>query len=293
MKTKRRWGRLTGALLCGTMLAGLLSMTGFAEGTGVEINETNFPDEKFREIVKHYDIDGDNILNSSEIEEVLSIDCEEKEISSLKGIEHFTALDTLYCTGNRLSSLDVSENTALEWLLCDNNQLTNLDVSQNAELQKLCCSDNQLSGLDVSQNTELKSLSCYCNRLSSLNVGRNTMLLTVMCDNNQYTIKVPEDRIFDLSTLPGFDVNKASNWQGGTVDGNQLHVNDGVETVTYEYDCGNNCDVIFSLEVNTFAFDQNDINTDAKQTIADRIHDVLNKIVKRTFLRYFFSSSGK
>ena len=33
----------------------------------VAINETNFPDEKFRNIVKQYDIDSDNILSPDEI----------------------------------------------------------------------------------------------------------------------------------------------------------------------------------------------------------------------------------
>ena len=39
-----------------------------------------------------------------------------------------TALTTLYCYSNQLTSLDVSTNTALTALYCDSNQLTSLDV---------------------------------------------------------------------------------------------------------------------------------------------------------------------
>ena len=73
MKTKRKQGRLSGALLCGTLMAGLLSMTAFAQETSVEINETNFPDATFRGIVMAYDTDGDNVLSDSEIEQVTLI----------------------------------------------------------------------------------------------------------------------------------------------------------------------------------------------------------------------------
>ena len=159
MKTKRKWGRLSGALLCGTMLAGLLSMTAFAEGTGVAINETNFPDENFRKFVKNeFDYDDDNALSSTEIEEVTYVDCYESRISSLKGIEYFIALETLDCSNNRLSSLDVSKNTELKTLNCYNNQLSSLDVSKNTALMELSCYNNQLKSMDVSENTALITL---------------------------------------------------------------------------------------------------------------------------------------
>jgi hypothetical protein len=54
--------------------------------------------------------------------------CQSMSISNLTGIEAFTALFTLYCWGNQLSSLDVSQNTALTQLYCYSNQLTSLDV---------------------------------------------------------------------------------------------------------------------------------------------------------------------
>ncbi|MCD8078559.1 MAG: fibronectin type III domain-containing protein, partial [Lachnospiraceae bacterium] len=46
-------------------------------------------------------------------------------------------------------------------------------------------------------------------------------------------------KTLDLSSLPGsFDVTRASNWVGGTVEGTILTIAEGTDTVTYDYDCG-------------------------------------------------------
>ncbi len=174
----------------------------------VEISAANFPDENFRKVVSQFDGDGDNILSSEELTGVTKIQCEKMSISSLKGIEHFTALtdldcyenqlttldvsrntalSVLYCYGNQLKSLDVSRNTALEWFDCGQNQLTSLDVSKNSALKYLGCYENQLKSLDVNNNTELLYLTCRQNQLTSLDVSRNTALQTLDLSNNQLT----------------------------------------------------------------------------------------------------------
>ena len=376
----------------------LLPVAVFAEGeTDVSINETNFPDANFRTVVKEYDADNDENLSRVEIEAVKEIKCYHKDIRSLTGIEYFTALQTLKCYSNQLTSLDISGNTALESLDCADNQLTTLDVSRNTALKSLDCAKNQLTTLDVSRNTALESLNCadnqvtsldisqntaleclicasnkltalnvsgnatlkflncesneltaldvnrntalntlnclnnrltslnvslnlnlqdlncarnqlsaldvqkntalkslYCgynqlavldvgqnglleslscnnNLLTSLNVSQNTRLNllhcfnnhltsldtsnqrwlhTLSCNNNNYPITITNDRNYDLSDLPGtFDVNKASNWSGGTVSGNILTVDHDKDGVSYTYDCGNGRTANFTLTV--------------------------------------------
>ena len=409
--------RLLSILLMCCMVLTLLPTAAFAEGeTDVSINETNFPDANFRTVVKEYDIDKDENLSRAEIEAVKEIKCYHKDIRSLTGIEYFTALQTLKCYSNQLTSLDISGNTALKSLDCAKNQLAALDVSQNTALESLDCADNQLTTLDVSRNTALKSLDCAKNQLTTLDVSRNTALeslncadnqvtsldisqntaleylicasnkltalnvsgnatlkflncesneltaldvnrntalntlnclnnrltslnvslnlnlqdlncaknklaaldvqkntalkslycgynqLTVLdvgqnrsleslscnnnlltsldvrqntrlylllcynnhltsldtsnqkrlhtlsCNNNNYPITITNDRNYDLSDLPGtFDVNKASNWSGGTVSGNILTVDHDKDSVTYTYDCGNGRTANFML----------------------------------------------
>ena len=175
---------------------------------GISIDITNFPDVNFRNYLLEQDYGKDGILTESEISIIKSIRVPDKGISSLKGIEFFTALTSLrcwcnnltaldvskntaltelWCDANPLTALDVSKNTALTALQCNNNQLTALDVSKNTTLTGLSCDDNQLSALDVSKNTKLTSLSCKDNLLSALDVSKNTALTWLICSDNQLT----------------------------------------------------------------------------------------------------------
>ena len=107
----------------------------------------------------------------------------------------------------------------------------------------------------ISNFRDLKKLNCSDNQLTSLNLSYNTKLTqeNLKCTGNKYPITIDEtERTFDLSTLPaGFDVNKTSEWVGGTVSGNTLKVNPGADRVTYTYDCGNGLTSVFSLQVLT------------------------------------------
>ena len=166
-------------------LAMFAPMTASAED--IEINATNFPDANFRNWLLEQDYGQNGVITDEEIEYIRSISVGSKNISSLKGIEHFTALTSLRCERNQLTSLDVSQNTALTELRCDYNQLTSLDVSQNAALTELWCWGNELTTLDVSQNTALTELHCNYNQLTSLDVSQNTALTWLACSYNQLT----------------------------------------------------------------------------------------------------------
>ena len=184
---KRKWGA---ALLCAALLAGLLPAAAQAEG--VTIDETNFPDAAFREYVERVcDSDGNKVLSAGEIGNVDSIFLygwtTVSKITSLKGIEYFTALTELNCANNALTELDVSQNTALTDLNCSENELTELDVTKNTALTELRCSDNELTALDVSQNTALTDLNCSYNALTALDVSQNTALTYLGCYSNELT----------------------------------------------------------------------------------------------------------
>ena len=152
------------------------------------VDETNFPDDNFRSYISgNLDKDGDGSLSDEEIAAVTNIDVSGKSISSLKGIEWFAALETLHCSGNSLTELDVSNNTTLTTLYCNYNQLPALDVSKNTTLTTLYCYSNQLTELDLSNNTDLTYLWCHNNRLTELDVSKNTALTQLRCYDNQLT----------------------------------------------------------------------------------------------------------
>ena len=184
---------------------------------GLAIDATNFPDANFRNYLLAQDYGKDGVLTEEEIENLKSLDVKEMSIADLTGIEHFTALERLICSGNLLTALDVSKNTKLQTLDCDGNtEITSLDLSKNTELTILYCgflkltsidlskntkltlvgvSDNQLTSLDVSMLPELDCILCGNNQLTSLDVSHNPKLVQLTCHNNQL-------KTLDLSKNP-------------------------------------------------------------------------------------------
>ena len=182
--------KLLSILLCLVMVVGLLPTAAFAAGS-VEINETNFPDAKFRSFVKeNLDKNKDDILDAMEIAAVKMIEANKMGIKSLEGVGFFTALETLKCWDNELTGLDLSKNTALKNLQCSNSKLQSLDLSQNPNLTQLYCGRNPLTTLDLSKNAKLKVLNCsgFANRrtkLTELDLSQNTALESLDCSINE------------------------------------------------------------------------------------------------------------
>lgn len=113
------------------------------------------------------------------------LDLQNKNITSLAGIEYFTDLETLNCSGNQLTTLDVTKLTKLMFLVCNDNQLTALDVTGLTSLTDLECSDNQLVSLDVSTLEELGILWCHGNKMTALDITHNADLGDLKCGNQQ------------------------------------------------------------------------------------------------------------
>ena len=179
-------------------------------------------------------------------EELIKFDCSNNELMALD-VSRCYQLKQLNCSVNQLVELDVKNQTNLTLLDCHHNELTELDVSRNQNLASLTCDGNQLTTLDLSKNNSLSHLSCAENRLACVDfshmVGSN-----INADGNRHPIAVLTDGTFDLNTLPGFDVGKATNWYGGTVSGTILTVEDGKDEVSYQYNCGKGVKPTFIFE---------------------------------------------
>ena len=120
------------------------------------MNEENFPDANFRTWLENSlgFIEGD-VITTEMIQRATFIDITSESITNLKGVEHLTVLEELYCCYNQLTSLDMSKNAKLYALACCDNQLTSLDVSGCTRLGYLICYGNQLTSLDISNNPNL------------------------------------------------------------------------------------------------------------------------------------------
>lgn len=121
---------------------------------------THIPDFAFEQKLISLKLDNtvDQYVNTESISQVTFLSIDFSNISDLTGIEDFTALTTLRCTDNNLTSLDLSNNTNLINLWCHGNQLTNVNVSASASLTVLVAYSNSLTSLDVSNNPSLTSL---------------------------------------------------------------------------------------------------------------------------------------
>ena len=115
----------------------------------VQINEKTFPDEQFRSFILSQPYGEDALLADNEIEGITFMYATEKGIQSLKGIEYFSALTSLYCSGNQLTELDVSKNRALNSLYCGSNQLTSLNVAGCSLLSMINFSRNKICGAEM------------------------------------------------------------------------------------------------------------------------------------------------
>lgn len=179
-------------------------------------------------------------------EELFKFDCSNNELMALD-VSRCYQLKQLNCSVNQLVELDVKNQTNLTLLDCHHNELIELDVSRNQNLASLTCDGNQLTTLDLSKNTSLSHLSCAENRLAYVDFS-HMVGSTINADGNRHPIAVLTNGTFDLNTLPGFDVGKASNWHGGSVSGTILRVEDGKNEVSYQYDCGKGVNPTFIFE---------------------------------------------
>lgn len=200
---------------------------------GLNLEEVNCSNNEIRNIVM------------DSVGELVRFDCSNNDLMTLDVSQCFK-LKELNCSGNQLMELDVSSQTQLKQLDCSKNKLTELNVKQNGGLTSLICNDNQLKTLDLSQNLSLSHLNCAKNRLACLDV--TGISGTIIADGNRCPIAVRTDGTFDLNTLPGFDVSKAIFWNGGSVSGTILTVENGKDEVSYQYNCGDGVKPTFIFE---------------------------------------------
>jgi Leucine-rich repeat (LRR) protein len=136
-----------------------------------------------------------SVIEPENVVEIMGL----SDLTSLRGLENFSALTKLQCIFCDLTSLRGLENcTALTELECSENRLTSLEGLENCTaLTKLVCRDNDLTSLRGLENcTALTELDCSGNRLPSLEGLQNCTALTKLdCSIN------------NLAILPEFIVN--------------------------------------------------------------------------------------
>lgn len=150
---------------------------------------TAIPDAAFEAFLigEGYDTVLDGLVATDNIANLTALNVSSQGISSLRGIEDFTALQNLNCSNNQLESLDVTMLFDLVEFRCNNNQLTSLSLSNLNSLQTLNFSNNTITNIDLSNTTQLTSLNCANNGLESLSLIGLNNLLHLDCQDNYLT----------------------------------------------------------------------------------------------------------
>jgi len=95
----------------------LTNCTGKDSKTFIDIPDTNF--NSF--LLGKFDTNKDGRISLSEAKAVKEIDCSNRNIEDLTGIEMFENLERLICSDNQLSELELRFNKKLNWLVCTHN----------------------------------------------------------------------------------------------------------------------------------------------------------------------------
>ena len=181
--------RVLAVVLAIVMVVCLLPSAVFADETGVELSEANFPDKTLREELKYYDTDEDGILSEYEQYGPTILNLSGKSITTLKGVELLPHLMQLFVDNCGLKSIDaLPENLMI--LSCKNNELTALPELPDS-LITLDCSGNRISELPK-LSASLEGLNCSSNELTALPELPDS-LTTLKCVNNrlQHLPKLP------------------------------------------------------------------------------------------------------
>lgn len=137
--------------------------------------------------IERFDTNGDGVISQYEADQVKTISCVDMKITKLTDIDRFSNLETLDCSYNSLTSLDLSKNRHLTSVNCMRNSLRSLSVAGCKELRTLDCSYNKLTTLDLSKTTGIVTVNCKRNSLTSLILTDCTALASLDCSYNSLT----------------------------------------------------------------------------------------------------------
>lgn len=94
-----------------------------------------------------------------------SVNCDNNQLSIIRGLNLLTDLRTLGCSNNRLDSLDVATLTMLSSLSCGGNKLTELDLSGAGNIKYLYAEKNRLTAVSLPNYSLLREVRLYANQI--------------------------------------------------------------------------------------------------------------------------------
>ena len=166
----------------------------------VEINETNFPNSVFRNIVQEkFDSDSDGKLSADEIKKAKDLSLDSKGINDLTGIGFLSELENLNIFQGDFENLDLNKNVKLTSVSINSvSYLDNINISGCKELSSLIIRYTSIANIDLSNNMMLKNLNLSSNPLQKLDLSDHSELETLNCS---WSNEIYGDPIYYLNSI--------------------------------------------------------------------------------------------
>ena len=147
------------------------------------------------------DTNNDGEIQMSEALAVTHLWLYNANITNISGLENFTNLRELQCSGNSFATMDLSPLTQLTRINISGNHITTVNVTGLSQVEWLNCQFNELTSLDLTGMTYMYQLQCQNNQLTSLNISNASNIANMDCSNNLLTNLTTEN----IHTLYGLD----------------------------------------------------------------------------------------
>ena len=169
----------------------------------------------------------DASLTVSTEKDITSLYLADNELTELNVTQSAAKLRRLFCPNNLLTALDLSTCTALVSLDCQGNKLSTLSVGSTI-VEDYNVADNELSIIGLRGGSKITSLVCGNNKLTAVPyLSSMTGLTTLYCQGNQVTslsiskcvqlkdLLAYDNQLKTLNTLPL--VNLKNLWVGNNL----------------------------------------------------------------------------
>ena len=165
---------------------------------------TYVPDDNFEQKLIDLGYDPgtlDDFVTTANIDTITTLDISNLSITDLTGIEDFIALQTLNCSINQISSLDLSENVALTNLNCSSNSLSYLNVKNGNN------SNIPTANFNATNNSNLTCIlvdDATYSTTNWTNIDAQTVFNNISCEP---LTNVPDDNFEQALIDLGYDDN--------------------------------------------------------------------------------------
>ena len=133
-------------------------------------------------------------------------------LTSLAGIEAFPNLEILTLVGNKIDSVNISQNEKLKYIYLDFNAFHKLDTSNNEELLELATDNNENElEVDFTNNTKLEKLALPNSNVKEIELLNHPNLWRLSLGRNSLTS-------IDLTSLTSLELLYIDNNELSSID---------------------------------------------------------------------------